>query len=168
ALPGSEDHATLRRRGAPLDADMNIYDLEHVCTTHPRMSQVQWEQAYADAWKRYYSPDHVERIMRRALVSGLSMSKVTNAIMVFSGATTVEKVHPLQLGAGRRKKRTQRRYGMPLENPLVFYPRRVVEVVSAGVRWAMLAIRLRSLRKQIERDPLARNYTDEALSVTQA
>ncbi len=166
-LPGSEDHATLRKRGAPLDADMNIYDLEHVCTTHPRMSQAQWEHAYQDAWKRYYSPDHVETIMRRALVSGLSMSKVTNAIMVFSGATSVEEVHPLQLGAGRRKVRTQRRYGMPLESPFVFYPRRAAEALGAGVRWGLLAIRLRRLRKQIERDPLARTYTDEALQATE-
>lgn len=167
-LPGSEDHKVLKQKGAPLNADMNIYDLEHVCTTHPRMSKAQWEQAYADAWKRYYSPDHVERIMRRAFVSGLSMSKVTNAIMVFSGATAVEEVHPLQLGAGRRKVRTQRRYGMPLESPFVFYPRRLVEAVGAGVRWGMLAIRLRRLRKQIERDPLARTYTDEAMSAIEA
>jgi radical SAM superfamily enzyme YgiQ (UPF0313 family) len=167
-LPGSEDHKVLKQKGAPLNTDMNIYDLEHACTTHPRMSQAQWEQAYADAWKRYYSPDHVETIMRRALVSGLSMSKVTNAIMVFSGATSVEEVHPLQLGAGRRKVRTQRRYGMPLESPFVFYPRRLVEAVGAGVRWGLLAIRLRRLRKQIERDPLARSYTDEALSAIEA
>jgi hypothetical protein len=162
-LPGSEDHKNLLTKGVPMNSDMNIYDLEHVCTTHPRMSQAEWEQAYRDAWSRYYSPEHTETIMRRALVSGLSLSKVTNAIMVFAGATTVEDVHPLQLGAGRRKVRTQRRHGMPLESPWVFYPRRVVEMLSAGVRWGSLAIRLRRLRKRIEHDPLGRRYVDEAL-----
>jgi hypothetical protein len=165
-LPGSEDHKVLTMRGAPLDPDMNIYDLEHVCTTHPRMSKEQWGRVYQDAWARYYSPDHVETIMRRALASGLSMSKVTNAIMVFSGAITIEDVHPLQLGAVRRKVRTQRRYGMRRESPLIFYPRRAVDLLRAGIRWARLAIRLRMLRKRIERDPAARGYTDEALQVT--
>jgi pyruvate-formate lyase-activating enzyme len=167
-LPGSEDHKVLLTRGAPLDPDMNIYDLEHVCTAHPRMSKAEWEQAYRDAWARYYSPEHVETIMRRALASGLSMSKVTNAIMVFSAGFAIENVHPLQLGAVRLKTRTQRRYGMPVESPLVFYPRRLAELLSAGVRWGRLALRLRLLRKRIEADPAARDYTDEALRVLAA
>jgi hypothetical protein len=158
----------LTKRGAPLDPDMNIYDLEHACTTHPRMSKETWEQVYRDAWVRYYSPAHVETIMRRALVSGLSLSKVTNAIMVFSGALKIEEVHPLQLGAVRRKVRTQRRYGMPLESPLIFYPRRAVEFVRSGVGWGKLAVRLRRLRKRIESDPAARSYTDEALQPSPA
>src|SRR5262249_25103117 len=74
-LPGSEDQKTLLTRGVAMEADMNVYDLEHVCTTHPRMSKAEWEQAYHDAWARYYSTEHVETIMRRAFVSGLSMSK---------------------------------------------------------------------------------------------
>ena len=37
-LPGSEDHLKLHRAGAPLDPDLNKYDLNHVCTTHSRMS----------------------------------------------------------------------------------------------------------------------------------
>jgi radical SAM family protein len=165
-LPGSEDHKRLLTKGAPMNSDMNIYDLEHVCTTHPCMSQAEWEQAYRDAWSRYYSPEHIETIMRRAFVSGISLSKITNAIMVFSGATTVEGVHPLQLGAVRRKVRTQRRDGMPLESPWDFYPRRFAEMLSAGVRWGSLAIRLRRLRKRIEHDPLGRSYVDGALQAT--
>lgn len=84
-LPGSGDHKNLLTKGAPMNSDMNIYDLEHVCTTHPRMSQAEWEQAYRGAWLCYYSPEHIETIMRRACVRGLSLSKITNAIMVFSG-----------------------------------------------------------------------------------
>jgi hypothetical protein len=33
------------------------------------------------------------------------------------------------------------------------------------MRWARLAIRLRRLRKRIERDPAAAHYTDEGLKV---
>jgi pyruvate-formate lyase-activating enzyme len=167
-LPGSEDHKALLMRGVPMAADMNIYDLEHVCTAHPRMSKAEWEHAYRDAWARYYSPEHVEILMRRACASGLSMSKITNAIMVFSAATTIEDVHPLQLGAVRRKARTQRRHGMPLESPWLFYPRRSAELLSAGARWGWLALRLRRLRKRIERDLSSGTYTDAALQVTEA
>ena len=64
-LPGSEDHKNLYMRGVPMDPDMNKYDLEHACTAHPLMSKETWTQVYADAWKRYYTDEHVETIMRR-------------------------------------------------------------------------------------------------------
>ena len=51
--------------GIPMDPDMNKYDLEHACTAHPLMSKETWTQVYADAWKRYYTDEHVETIMRR-------------------------------------------------------------------------------------------------------
>ena len=55
---------------------MNKYDLEHACTAHPLMSKETWTQVYADAWKRYYTDEHVETIMRRAVVSGINRTKV--------------------------------------------------------------------------------------------
>src|SRR6202167_4313205 len=64
-LPGSEDHLKLFRDGAPLDPDMNKYDLNHVCTTHPRMSREEWDRAYDLAWQRYYTIDHIETVLRR-------------------------------------------------------------------------------------------------------
>ena len=38
-LPGSEDHQVLWKSGVAMDPDLNNYDVEHVCTAHPRMSQ---------------------------------------------------------------------------------------------------------------------------------
>ena len=64
-LPGSEDHLKLFKAGAPLDPDMNKYDLNHICTTHPKMSREEWDRAYKMAWQRYYTIDHVETILRR-------------------------------------------------------------------------------------------------------
>ncbi len=64
-LPGSEDHLKLFKAGAPLDPDMNKYDLNHICTTHPKMSRDEWDRAYKMAWQRYYTIDHVETILRR-------------------------------------------------------------------------------------------------------
>src|SRR5262249_18423112 len=69
-LPGSEDHQKLAARGVAMDPDLNNYDLEHVCTNHAIMSREAWEGAYRNAWTRYYTDDHVETILRRAVTSG--------------------------------------------------------------------------------------------------
>ncbi|MPZ41678.1 MAG: radical SAM protein [Rhizobiales bacterium] len=162
-LPGSEDHQKLAAKGVPMDPDMNKYDLEHVCTGHAQMSKEQWQQCYRDAWKHYYTPKHVETILRRAHASYISMSKVGNALTFFSGSIDIEDVHPLQVGIVRRKIRTHRRFGMPLENPLIFYPKRGYELLRALRQWLMLVLRYRNMRKRIAIDPSSRSYTDEAL-----
>ena len=102
-LPGSEDHKNLYMRGVPMDPDMNKYDLEHACTAHPLMSKETWTQVYADAWKRYYTDEHVETIMRRAIASGINRTKLLDSLTIFSGAARIEGVHPLQFGFFRRK-----------------------------------------------------------------
>ena len=33
-------------KGVAMDADLNSYDVEHVCTAHPRMSKAEWEAIY--------------------------------------------------------------------------------------------------------------------------
>ena len=76
-LPGSEDHKNLYMRGVPMDPDLNKYDLEHACTAHPLMSKETWTQVYADAWKRYYTDEHVETIMRRCIASGINRTKLS-------------------------------------------------------------------------------------------
>ena len=52
----SEDHQTLWRTGVAMDSDLNIYDAEHVCTGHPRMSKQEWTAIYKEAWSLYYTP----------------------------------------------------------------------------------------------------------------
>jgi radical SAM superfamily enzyme YgiQ (UPF0313 family) len=162
-LPGSEDHKKLVLRGVPLETDLNKYDLEHPCVEHPRMTRAQLIEAYDDAWKRYYSRQHVETIIRRAAASGIRPGKMANVVTIFSGAVAIEGVHPLQCGIGRRKVRSQRRHGLPRENPVTFYPRRAVEICVEWLRWGSLALSIRMLRKRIEADPAAVRYTDEAL-----
>ena len=70
-------------------------------------------------------------------------------------------MHPLQGGYFRRKVRGSRRTGLPLENPLLFYPRRVGEIVVTHARLAAFYLRLHKIRRRVERDP--RPYTDPAL-----
>ena len=164
-LPGSEDHKVLASRGVAMDPDMNKYDLEHVCTAHPVMSKDEWEAVYRDAWTTYYTDDHVETILRRAVASGLKPKKMSNILTAFAGGSRIEGVHPLQLGVIRRKDRTQRRAGLPIESPLVFYPRRVVEQARTIARWLALAYRYRSIMKRVTADADGASYVDEALRV---
>jgi radical SAM family protein len=167
-LPGSEDHKKLYLSGVPMDPDMNKYDLEHACTAHPIMSKETWMQVYRDAWARYYTDEHVETIMRRAVVTGLNRTKVLDSATVFSGAVRIEGVHPLQFGFIRRKVRTQRRYGMRIVNPLVFYSWRAYDFVINAWQWLTLVRRYRRIMARVAADLQAANYTDDALRISAA
>ncbi|HML08547.1 MAG TPA: radical SAM protein [Xanthobacteraceae bacterium] len=162
-LPGSEDHKKLLARGVPMDPDMNKYDLEHVCTAHPLMSKERWERVYADAWTQYYTDEHIEKVMRRAVVAGINRTKLLDSLVLFSSATHIEGVHPLQFGYVRRKVRTQRRHGMPIVNPLLFYPWRAYDALSVGGRWLRRAMRYRRILKRVEADLARETYFDEAM-----
>jgi hypothetical protein len=162
-LPGSEDHKNLTVRGIAMDPDMNKYDLEHVCTAHALMSAQQWGEVYRGAWARYYTDAHVETVLRRARASGLNLKKIVDALTIFSGATRIEGVHPLQFGFARRKVRSQRRAGLPVEHPLVFYPRRAVEFVRVTLQWLMLVRRYRAIMNKVLADATAGAYSDPSL-----
>ena len=129
------------------------------------MSKQEWQQVYADAWKRYYSDAHVETIMRRAIVAGINKKKILNALTIFSGASRIEGVHPLQFGIFRRKVRNQRRYGMPIVNPLLFYPWRAFDWLKVVAQWLLLIRSYRRMMARIAADPGAQGYMDEALLV---
>ena len=161
-LPGSADHQALHRDGVWMDPDMNKYDLEHVTTGHSVMTSGDWQQVYRQAWDLYYSAEHIERIFRRAKASGIKPVRLLTHILQFYFTFLQENVHPLQGGYFRRKLRRQRRAGLPRENPLVFYVRRVREVVETHVRLAAFYLYLHRIRRRVERDP--NPYTDPALA----
>jgi len=112
--------------------------------------------------------DHIGTIMRRNWANGVGLSRIAMTSTVFAGATEIEGVHPLQCGLIRRKVRTQRRHGIPLENPLIFYPRRIVESCVVAYRWISLFMRIRRIRKKIQEEPTSRQYTDEAIRIAAA
>ena len=163
-LPGSEDHKKLHLSGTAMDPDMNKYDLEHVCTAHPRMSKAEWEHAYRLAWETYYTPAHMETIMRRAVAVGISPGKMLFLLIWFYGCVTLEKIHPLEGGYLRRKVRTDRRPGLPRENPLTFYPRYALDLVAKHVAIGRLVWRMHRVRRSIKADPKRREYMDLALT----
>jgi pyruvate-formate lyase-activating enzyme len=163
-LPGSQDHKELAEQGVAMDPDLNKYDLNHVVTAHDTMSKTEWEEVYRQAWDLYYSDEHVETLMRRAIVSGFSPGKVLGSVVWFYASIVVEGVHPLESGYIRRKYRLDRRPGLPIESPLVFYPRYIREFFSK--HWFMLRLLLKyhRMRKALDADPESKNYTDQALT----
>ncbi len=167
-LPGSEDHKRLHTAGTWMDPDMNKYDLEHVVTAHPRMSKAEWERAYRLAWETYYTPEHMATVMRRAAATGISPGKMMFLLMWFWGCVTIEKVHPLEGGYLRRKVRTDRRPGMPIEPALLFWPKYLGGLVAKHVRIAGMVWRMARVRRAIKRDPNRRAYTDTALTPASA
>jgi hypothetical protein len=165
-LPGSADHQRLDKTGVWMDPDMNKYDLEHVTTGHTAMSPDDWQTLYRRAFGLYYSPAHIERMFRRAKASGIKPVRLVNHVMQFYFTFMQEKVHPLQGGFFRRKIRSQRRPGFKRENPLVFYPRRLAEVVTTHIKLVNYYWFLHRLRKRVERDTAP--YTDRALTPIEA
>ncbi len=163
-LPGSEDHKNFYLDGTWMEPDLNKYDLEHPTKKHPNMSEKEWNDIYLKAWDLYYSPEHMETMLRRAAAGGPNASRVMLHLFQSYGIQKYQKLHPLQGGFIRRKKRSQRRSGMPSENALVFFLRlswgRLVTCFSLG----MFFIKLRSVKNKIKRDPERRSYTDKALT----
>jgi radical SAM superfamily enzyme YgiQ (UPF0313 family) len=163
-LPGSEDHQKLHKAGAYLDPDLNKYDLEHVTTPHSTMSAEEWQQLYHDAWTTFYSPAHLETVMRRAVATDSNPGNMTFLLLWYYAMVTLEKIDPLEGGYLRRKYRQERRPTLSVESPFVFYPRYVADLVYKHVKLAQLVWRYGGLRRQLKRDPAALTYTDQALA----
>jgi radical SAM superfamily enzyme YgiQ (UPF0313 family) len=163
-LPGSEDHQKLYRAGVPMDPDLNKYDLNHYTTGHPVMSQAEFERVYAQAWDRYYTADHVETVMRRGAAAGVRTANILMLSVWFMGALKIEGVHPLEVGWIRRKHRLSRRHGLPIESPLVFYPRYWTERGIKLLRWGALYLKFGLRLIKVRRTPLAERlaYVDFA------
>jgi hypothetical protein len=150
-LPGSEDHLKLFRAGTPLDSDLNKYDLNHVTAAHPKMSADEWNRVYRLAWQRYYTMEHIDRVLRRVASTGANASNALFLITWFKGAIDLEDIHPLESGFFRMKFRTDRRPGLAIEPIWTFYARYWFETAVKLIRWATLYLRLRVLYLRIRR-----------------
>jgi hypothetical protein len=163
-LPGSEDHKVLWQKGAWMDPDLNKYDLEHVVAHHPRMTPEEWHRVYLKAWEAYYTPDHLQTILRRGVAARMGISRLQSELFFYSTSFPVEKVHPEQCGVFRLKYRLDRRPGLPIVPAWRFYPRYLWEMMSKhgsiARRWIMIEWMLR----RAKRDEKLRPYTDLAMT----
>jgi len=167
-LPGSEDHKNLFEKGVEMEKDMNNYDVVHITTAHPTMTDKEWLGIYEKAWDAYYTPEHVETVIRRAQTWGFDVDNMMQKLLHFYACPKIEKMHPLEGGLLRLKYRKDRRYGMPIENPLIFYPRYVFETISKFVHFGILYFRFKRILKRVKKTPpqaKIQEQLDDSLSV---
>jgi len=163
-LPGSEDHQVLWKKDVAMDPDLNTYDVEHVCTAHPKMSKQEWEDIYREAWSLYYTPKHMKTLLRRAAATGVPMGSLVKLLVRFATTVRLENVHPLQSGVLRSKRQSERRPGLPRENPWIFWSRYTWETLNKNAMFAGAIVRLMLTAIAISRAPAARTYMDQALT----
>jgi hypothetical protein len=167
-LPGSQDHKEMVERGVPLEPDMNAYDSTHVTAPHARMSAAEWAGIYRQAWDAYYTPEHVETVIRRAGEWGFDTNKMKWMMMSFHASASIEGVHPLDSGIFRRKYRRDRRAGFPQESPLAFYGRYAWEIVRKHARMVRMYLGYAAAHRRATREGLVRTERDLASEVLPA
>ena len=164
-LPGSEDHKKLLKKGVWMDPDINKYDLDHRVAHHPKMTDQEWEDAYRAAWATYYTPEHIRTILKRAAQIPNGRPKpITSTIMWFKLMIEQEGVHPLEGGAFRLKYRRDRRHGLPLESPFVFYPRYWGGIAVKAWHYSRFFLRTRRILNEVLNAPDRWTYTDLAIA----
>lgn len=164
-LPGSKDHQDLVRSGGVLDPDLNRYDLHHVVTSHPVMSGEQWREAYAAAWRTYYTYDHMEVVARRhASYPAGRPRKAAQYFAEFKLLYEIEGLHPLDGGILRMRRRSSRRPTMPRENVIEFLSGRLAEIATKSLAYARGFWRTRAIVRKVRNDPDRYAYVDIALT----
>ena len=161
-LPGSADHKKLHLSGVAMEADLNKYDVVHVTTAHAIMSDAELLGIYQDAWTLFYTPEHVETVLRRAKAWGYDPHNMMWKLLSFHAPPLLEGLHPLESGIFRRKDRRSRRPGLAREGRLRFYARESWRTVVKHARFAAMYWGYRKILKRVLADQ--RPYTDLAMT----
>jgi radical SAM superfamily enzyme YgiQ (UPF0313 family) len=163
-LPGSEDHQALWRKGSDMEPDLNNYDLEHVCADHPNMTRQEWLEIYQEAWRLYYSKEHMRTLLRRTAATGGKMSSMVKLLVTFSLTDGLEGVHPLQSGIIRLRHPSERRPGLPRERAWIFWPRLAWDTVRKTFITLSRLSELSVVAIRALRNPERHGYMDQALT----
>ncbi|HXW21605.1 MAG TPA: radical SAM protein, partial [Rhodomicrobium sp.] len=162
-----EDHKVLLEKGVWMDPDMNKYDLNH--RHHPKMSDAEWEEALQAAWASFYSPEYIRTILRRVAANPKGRPSATlSKILWFKVIQAYEGVHPLEGGALRLKFRRDRRSGLPIESPFIFYPHYFGETIGKAWRYWSTYRQSRAILKEVRSAPDRLTYTDVAIATPRA
>ena len=142
-LPGSQDHLDNYLKGVPMAKEMNDYDTTRPCAEHPRMSRDELMRAYRDAWKSFYSREHVETILKRR--KDRRQKNVARDMIWFRSAVFVEGLHPFLFGIFRIKGRKRRSPKFPTESIPVYYCHRTWDIASWTIRMLIIFIEVKYL-----------------------
>jgi hypothetical protein len=163
-LPGSEDHQTLWKQGVWMDPDFNKFDVHHRVVHHPKMSDAEFDQTYRDAWKSYYTPEHIETVSRRhGATPGRNPAEPARFMTMFKIMFEAEGIHPLEGGIVRLKYRRDRRYGMKIEPFGVFHCKLAAETWRKLKIYGRLAWQGWRIGQSVKNDPQRHAYTDLAM-----
>jgi len=165
-LPGSEDHKRDKAAGAWMDPDFNKYDLSHRVSRHPRMSDAEWDQAFREAHRSFYSFEHMERILNRRMQVSVRQPKATiNSFIIYREGPGLEQVGTSEFGVLRMVRRKQRRHGMPIENPVWFHLRQTAISAWKLAHYATTYARLTlAQRRAVARYRAGVRYMDAAIA----
>ena len=166
-LPGSEDHKVLWSKAIEMDSDLNKYDLEHAVVDHPKMTRETLQGIYQEAWRLYYTPQHIETLFRRAAVTNVPMASLAKVLIQFCTMMQIERIHPLQSGLIRMKHPSERRPGLPAEKLSSFYFRYFRDLLVRNARFVRTAWYILGVKRRVEKDPSRTFYIDQALTPVQ-
>jgi hypothetical protein len=128
------------------------------------MTREELDGIYQEAWSLYYTREHIETLLRRAIVTNIPLLSFIKVLVQFTIMMQVEKVHPLQSGLFRLKRVSERRPGLPPEPALTFYPRQVRILVANNLKLISTIWWMIRLKRRLERDPDRHRYMDQALT----
>ncbi len=160
-LPGSKDHQKYYLGKVPMARDTNMYDTAHVCMDHPKMTKAELERAYQDAWKSFYSKEHLRTLVFRR--KGPRRRILIHGLIWFCSSMFLENVHPLLGGFVRIKGRKVRRRGFPIESFFPYYWRRTKELAKYAVGLLKIYWTFRRLKEEALR-PENAAYMDAAIT----
>jgi hypothetical protein len=104
----------------------------------------------------------METVLRRA--RGAGVGRLAGMLLWFSCATEIEKLHPLQCGLLRLKRRADRRPGFPILPAWQFYPAYWAETVAKFAKLGARAWQIDRIRRRVRKDPGEKTYFDPALA----
>jgi hypothetical protein len=153
-LPG-ETPERVRRDVRIIQKELAVDLLEPCCPTATGGN--------SEALSEYYTPEHMETVLRRAAATGIPLEDMMALLLPFHFCTAYEKIDPLQGGYLRRRSRTDRRSTLPKEKFVQFYRKYGGELIYKFVGMAQLSWRFHRFTRRLEREPDAKKYVDWAL-----
>ena len=113
----------------------------------------------------YYSPQHIETVIRRAaaLPGGRPRAKM-RLMLWFYLMYKIEGLHPLEGGMFRLKYRRDRRRSLPIEHRLFFYPKYFLETARKAGQYAIMVWSAYRMLRRVERDATKKDYSDLAIT----
>jgi hypothetical protein len=137
-IPGSQDHVEMTQRGEWMDPDLNKRDSFHATIRHPHMSAAAWTAAYRDAWKIFYSKEHLIQVLSRWKHRPVAYWNLFFVYCWYKNAALIEHEHPMIAGFLRLKDRCIRRPGCAIDAWPVHAWKRTRELLGLIRSWAGL------------------------------